>query len=161
VGTLRSYLRAAEGGEGRLSAAAFGGGVAGIALLLAGAGVLNAIAFDLAKNSPSDDLVRAVFDASGGLLGMSALAFAAFFAAAACSGARSGALPPWAYWSGSVVALLQVLGGLSLFDRTGPFKAGGAFSGFIAPGLAVLWVVAISVLMMNRDAVPPVTRTEP
>src|ERR671933_33872 len=45
AGTLRSYLRSGEGGEGRLSAAAFGGGVAGIALVLAGASVLNAFAF--------------------------------------------------------------------------------------------------------------------
>src|SRR5436309_15261920 len=87
VGTLRSYLRSGEGGEGRLSAAAFGGGIAGVVLLMAGAGVLNAIAFDLAKSShPSPDLVRAVFDASGAFFGMASLAFAAFFAAAACSG---------------------------------------------------------------------------
>ena len=37
LGSLRSYLRAGEGGEGRLSAAAFGGGIAGVALTLAGA----------------------------------------------------------------------------------------------------------------------------
>src|SRR5918912_403271 len=54
LGSLRSYLRAAEGGEGRLSAAAFGGGVAGTALLLAGAALFNGIAFKLADGQLPD-----------------------------------------------------------------------------------------------------------
>lgn len=162
IGTLRSYLRSGEGGEGRLSAAAFGGGIAGIVLLLAGAAVVNAVSFDLATHPPvAGQLVRAVFDASGALFGMGSLAFAAFFAATACSGARSGALPPWAYWSASVIAVVQVLGGVSLFATSGVFVSGGAFSAFIAPGLALVWIVAVSVVMMNRDAVPPVARTQP
>src|SRR5947199_6792619 len=162
VGTLRSYLRSAEGGEGRLSAAAFGGGVAGVVLLLAGAAVLNAVSFKLAKAGlVSPQLVRAVFDASSALFAMAGFGFAAFFAAVACSGARSGALPPWAYWSASVVAVIQVLGGISLFAQSGAFVSGGAFAGFIAPGVATLWVVAVSVLMMSREAVPPVARAEP
>src|SRR5256885_14390358 len=101
LGTFRSYLRAGEGGEGRLSAAAFGAGVAGVGLLLAGAAILNAVTFDLARRGlPAPQLVRAVFDASGAFFAMGSFAFLAFFGAAACSGARSGALPPWAYWSG-------------------------------------------------------------
>src|SRR5437660_8801397 len=76
LGSLRSYLRAGEGGEGRLSAAAFGGGIAGVVLLLAGAGVLNAVSFDLAKGSHAGPvLVRAVFDASGAFFAMASFAF--------------------------------------------------------------------------------------
>src|SRR5437016_4980688 len=64
LGSLRSYLRAGEGGEGRLSAAAFGGGVAGIVLLLTGVAVLNGIAFELARTPGADpNVTRAVFDA--------------------------------------------------------------------------------------------------
>jgi hypothetical protein len=162
LGALRSYLRAGEGGEGRLSAAAFGGGAAGITLLLVGAGLLNAIAFDLIKEgSASDDLVRAVFDASGAVLALGGMCFAVFFGAASCSGARSGALPPWAYWSGSVVAGIQVVGGLALFATSGFFAAGGALPTFIAPLTALIWVVAVSVLMMRREGVPPLARTAP
>jgi hypothetical protein len=162
LGSARSYLRAAEGGEGRLSAAAFGGGVAGVVLLLLGAAVLNAVAFDLANGGGSSpDVVRAVFDASGAFFAMAGFAFAAFFAAASCSGARSGALPPWLYWAGSVVALLQVVGGISLFVTSGPFASGGAITGFTIPTLGIIWVVALSVLMMRRDGVPPVERTQP
>ncbi len=162
VGTLRSYLRSGEGGEGRLSAAAFGGGIAGIVLLLAGAAIFNGVAFELSKtHSASGELVRAVFDAGSGVVAMGTFAFAAFFAAAACSGARSGALPPWAYWSASVVAVVQLVAGLAVFVTSGALATGGAFSGFIAPALALLWVLAVSILMMMRHAVPPVPRAAP
>ena len=161
AGTLRSYLRAAEGGEGRLSAASFGGGVAGITLLLVGAGVLNGFAFEFAKAGDVPALARGVFDAGSAFLALSGMCFGAFFGAAACSGARSGALAPWAYWSGSVVAVLQLLAGLSLFVESGFFAVGGAFPTYIAPIAAFAWVIAVSVVMMRRDAVPPVARAVP
>ena len=161
LGSLRSYLRAGEGGEGRLSAAAFGAGVAGIALLLAGVALLNGVAFKLADGRLPDPVItRAVFDASSAVLTMVAFAFAVFFAAASCSAARSGALPPWAYWTGSVVAVLQLLGGLALVAKSGFFAVGGAM-GFIAPLAGIAWVVAVSVLIMRREGVPPIARTEP
>src|SRR2546429_4820530 len=84
VGTLRSYLRSGEGGEGRLSAAAFGGGVAGIALLLVGAGVLNAVALQPAKGPPAaPPVARAALDAPNAFLAVAALRFGAFLAPAA------------------------------------------------------------------------------
>jgi hypothetical protein len=162
AGALRSYLRSAEGGEGRLSAASFGGGIAGITLLLAGAAILNMVAFEFAKQAGgAPDLARAVFDASGAFFAMSALCFGVFLAAAACSGARSGSLPPWAYWTGSVVAVLQLLAGLALFVESGFFATGGGFPTFVAPIAAFLWIIAVSVVMMRRDGVPPVPRTAP
>lgn len=161
AGALRSYLRSGEGGEGRLSAASFGGGIAGIALMLAGAAVLNMFAFEFAKDGEVPALGRAVFDASGAFFAMSSLCFAAFFAAASCSGARSGALPSWAYWAGSVVALLQVLAALTLFVESGFFAAGGAMATYLAPIAAFIWIIAASVLMMRRDGTPPVARTAP
>jgi hypothetical protein len=161
LGSFRSYLRAAEGGEGRLSAAAFGGGVAGIALLLVGAGLLSGIAFKLADGqAPDPNITRALFDASSAVFAMVGFGFAVFFAAASCSAARSGALPPWAYWTGSVVAVVQLLSTLALVAKSGFFASGGAM-GFVAPSVGVLWVVAASVLLMQRSGVPPVARTEP
>jgi hypothetical protein len=161
IGSLRSYLRSAEGGEGRLSAASFGGGIAGIVLLLAGAAVLNMFTFHFAEVGEVPALAHGVFDASGAFFAMSVLCFGAFFAAASCSGARSGALPPWAYWSGSVIALLQVLAGVALFAESGFFATGGALPTYIAPLAAFLWVVGVSVLMIRRDGTPPVARTAP
>jgi hypothetical protein len=160
AGSFRSYLRAAEGGEGRLSIAAFGGGVAGIALLLAGAGILNGPAFKVAGSGADPNLVRVFFDAGSAVLAMAGFAFAVFFAAASCSAARSGSLPPWAYWSGSVIAVLQIIGGIALFAKTGAFATGGLFT-LLAPLAGVIWVVAVAVVLMRRDGVPPVVLTEP
>jgi hypothetical protein len=164
LGSVRSYLRAGEGGEGRLSAAAFGSGIAGIALLLAGAGLFNGIVFGLVEgelaSQAGGDVIRAFFDAGSALIALSAFPFAVFFAAASCSAARSGALPAWAYWSGSVIAVLQTLAGLAIVVEKGFFATGGGMT-LIAPLAALLWIVAVSVVMARRGGVPPVARTEP
>ena len=164
AGALRSYLRAGEGGEGRLSSAAFGGGVAAITLVLVAAATLNAFAFALAKGagpSLAPDVARAAFDASNAIFAMGAMCLGAFLAAASCSGARSGALPPWAYWTGSVAAVLQVIAGTAVFVDSGFLAPGGAFPTFIAPLAAFGWVIAVSALLIRRDGVPPVARTAP
>src|SRR5581483_6910403 len=70
LGSVRSYLRAGEGGAGRVSSAAFGGGVVGTALLLAGAAVLNGTSFKIAY-SGDVNLLRALFDISNGLFTLS------------------------------------------------------------------------------------------
>ena len=158
LGSLRSYLRAGEGGEGRLSAAAFGGGVAAAALVLAGICALNAVAFKLGGTDPN--LVRGFFDFSSALFAISGAGFAVFFGAASCSAARSGALPPLLYWFGSLIAVLNLVGLIGLFAKSGFFATGGAF-GYIGPGLSFLWVLAVSVVLMQRSGVPPVARTEP
>jgi hypothetical protein len=159
LGTLRSYLRAAEGGEGRLSSAAFGGGLVGVTLTLAGVGVFTGIAFKVARQGDAT-LIRGLFDIDNGLLSTAAFGFAVFFAAVSCSAARSGAFAPWIYWSGSVIALVQMVSGIALFAGSGFFAVGGAF-GLIAVLLALLWTAAISVVMFQGGAVPPVARTTP
>jgi TM2 domain-containing membrane protein YozV len=159
LGSLRSYLRAAEGGEGRLSAAAFGGGVLGTALTIGGAAVLSGIVFKVAKlGNPL--LNRAMFDIAGNLFAIAGVGFAVLLGAAACSAARSGALPPWTYWLGSVAAVAQLLSVAPIFASSGFFAGGGAIAP-VAFFAAAIWVVAVSVLMIQRDGVPPVMRTEP
>jgi hypothetical protein len=160
LGSVRSYLRAAEGGEGRLSAAAFGGGVVGSAMLLGGLAATNAAAFRVAGDHPDPNLIRALFDLSTAFFAFSGVGFAVFFAGASCSAARSGALPAWLYWTGSVAALLQVVGLTTLFAKSGALAAGGAIS-FVTPIASLLWVLVTSILLMRRDGVPPVARAEP
>jgi hypothetical protein len=161
LGSLRSYLRAGEGGEGRLSIAAFGGGAAAMVLILVGAGLANAPAFTLARHGGgSPDVVRAFFDASSAMFLLSGLAIAVFFAAASCSAARSGSLPAWAYWWGSVTALLQVIAAVGLFAKSGAFATGGEF-GLIAALSGLLWTAAVAVVIMRRDGVPPRPLAEP
>lgn len=159
LGSLRSYLRAGEGGAGRVSSAAFGGGAVGIALILGSVAVVNGISFKIAQSGDAN-LLRGLFDVSNAIGTMSAFGFAVFFAAASCSAARSGALPPWAFWSGSVVAVLQLVSGIALFAKSGFFAIGNAF-GFIALFAALIWVAAVSVVMTQRGGIPPVARTAP
>jgi hypothetical protein len=159
LGSLRSYLRAGEGGEGRLSAAAFGGGLLGVTLTVAGAALFSGTVFKVAKLG-DPILNRALFDIGGDLFAIAGVGFAVLLGAAACSAARSGALPPWAYWLGSVAAVAQLLSVAAIFASSGFFAAGGAM-GFIGFILAVVWVIAVSVLMIQRGGVPPVVRTEP
>ena len=112
LGALRSYLRAGEGGEGRLSPASFLGGGVATAVLIGGAGLQSALV--LHPGTLGDQaLVRAGFDGYNALITIGGAPLAVAVAAASCSAARSGALPPSAYWSGSVVGVLQIVTPLS------------------------------------------------
>ena len=102
----------------------------------------------------------ALFDVGGNLFAIAGVGFTVLLGAAACSAARSGALPPWAYWLGSVAALAQLLSVAAIFVSSGFLAAGGAMAP-IAFFAAAIWVVAVSVLMIQRGGLPPVVRTEP
>jgi hypothetical protein len=159
LGSLRSYLRAGEGGEGRLSAAAFLGGGVSLAILAAGAAIQSALVLHpSALGEPS--VVRVGFDTYNGLIAMGGAPLAVLVAAASCSGARSGALPPSIYWSGSVVAGLQIVTLAALFAKTGFFAAGKEF-GLIAFVTVAAWFIAVSLLMVRQRGIPPVARAEP
>jgi hypothetical protein len=159
LGSLRSYLRSGEGGDGRLSAAAFLGGGVGVALALAGAGAQAGLALHIGQLTHGD-VVRVAFDTYNGLFTVGGAGLAVLIAAASCSGARSGALPPGAYWSGSVIAGLQIASLAALFAKSGFFAAGGAMTviAFVGGGL---WIILVSVLIVRRAGVPPVPRATP
>ena len=160
LGTLRSYLRAAEGGEGRLSAASFGGGLVAIALILVGTAVINGIAFKIARDGGDPTVIRGLFDTSNAAFAFSGFGFAAFFGAASCSAARSGVLPGWIVWSGALAALVQAVSAVALFAESGFFAVGGAF-GFITVLLSVAWVLAVSVLLIRRFGAQPAASSAP
>src|SRR4051794_28648131 len=143
LGSLRSYLRAGEGGEGRLSVAAFGGGVLGLTLTICGAAILAGIAFKAAQLGNAA-VNRALFDISASMFAIAGAGFTVLIGAASCSAARSGALPPWLYWFGTVTALAQLVSVAAIFASSGFFAGGGAMA-LIAFLLALIWVVAVSV----------------
>jgi hypothetical protein len=159
LGSLRSYLRASEGGEGRLSAAAFGGGVTGVALALAGTAVISGVAVKVAKDG-SADVTQALYDVGNFMFLISGPAFAAFFAATACSGARSGALPSWLVWTAALAAVLEVLTTFGLLADSGAFQYGDIVN-FVTLLVSTLWVAAASVVLFRREGVPPVVRADP
>ena len=69
AGSLRSYLRSMEGGTGRLSAVAFGGGLVSGSVALAATAVGNTLSLRVVKEG-DPHVVRALFDLSGALFGL-------------------------------------------------------------------------------------------
>ena len=158
-GSLRSYLRAGEGGEGRLSAAAFLGGGVAAALILVGAALQAGIVLHISSLGQGE-LIRFVFDTQNAVFTIGGAALAVAIAAASCSAARSGALPPSAYWGGSVAAGLQIASLAALFAKTGFFAAGGAMT-LIAFAAGGAWYIAVALLIVRARGLPPTVRTEP
>jgi hypothetical protein len=159
LGSVRSYLRAGEGGEGRLSAAAFMGGGVGAALVLAGVAAQSGIVLHVGQLTDGN-IVRVAFDTYNAIIAIAGAGFAVFVAAASCSAARSGALPPGLYWSGSLVAGLQIASCAAIYAKDGFFASGGTLA-FIAFLALALWVIVVSVVIVRRDGVPPVARAAP
>lgn len=159
LGALRSYLRAGEGGEGRLSAAAFLGGGVSLALVMAGAGLQSAVVLHTSTLT-QDSIVRFAFDSYNAMITIGGAPLAVAVAAASCSAARSGAFPASVYWSGSIVAGLQIATLVALFEKSGFFAPGKEFTG-LAFLVVSAWFIAVSLLMVRRRGLPPVMRTEP
>jgi hypothetical protein len=147
LGTLRERLLAAEGQPGRLSALAFGAGVAavplwGISMLLA-----NAVSFTVSESSSFT-----VDPNTFRLLGVASYVtwVAALFVSSvvvwttSAVALRTGVLPRWYAVAGIVVGFVQLFG-LFLF----PFVAWW------------LWVVVTSVLLVTRRGLAPATVVQP
>jgi hypothetical protein len=136
VGSLRSTLRRAEGGTGRLSAVAFGGGLmAGAALLASSAFLSAAVSLADYGDDPAGARLAASFAEH--------LFFAANYGMALLVGAtfalalRHGVIPGWLAWVGAV-------GGVLLLVAIWPF--------FIFGGLVFLfWVAALSLVLMRQQ----------
>ena len=107
VGALRSHLRSAEGGTGRIAGTAFGGGVAAATLLWAAAAAEAVAALRVDENDAIDPQMAAVYsDLSAILFGAAApLGMAVLLAASAVAGFRFGALPAWLAGIAAVLAL--------------------------------------------------------
>jgi hypothetical protein len=154
LGCVRSVLRVAEGGTGRLSAIAFGGGLVGTAVFLFALAMAAAAAFRPEETNP--DLIRLLHDINFGIApALGGLAFAVFFAATALVSFRTGALIAPLGWLAVVAALALALGACTIFDDNGAFSADGFFG--ILPIVVVLaWVLATSVALTARPAARPV-----
>jgi hypothetical protein len=147
LGALRAHLGAA-GTEGvRPGSIALAGGVAGAVLILGGTAVTNGAVFQVAGAGDAN-LNHALYDVSNDFFFLSGFGFAAFFAGAALAVATTGALPGVLAPAGLVAALLNLVGGIGLFAKSGFFAIGGAF-GFIVPLASLLWVLAASVALLR------------
>jgi hypothetical protein len=123
------------------------GGVAAASMVIAGTAVLNGAVFQVASAGDAN-LNHALYDVSNDLVFASGFGFAVFFAGAAVAVSTTGALPSAIAPAALVVALLNPVGGVGFFAKSGFFAIGGAF-GFIAPLASLLWILAASIVMLR------------
>lgn len=155
LGSLRSYLRRAEGDTGRLSAVVFGSGLVGGAVYTVGIVLLSAAERETlgegGLGGPTGILILHVVGQQA--LAFSSLAFVAFALATAVISGRHQALPAWLGWFSWLVALTTLVGSLAVFNDTGAFAIGGAYAN-IAFGLFFLWFLALAVTLTQRAGRP-------
>lgn len=132
LGSIRSHTRAAEGGTGRLSAVAFGGGVAAGAGMIVGYGAVLAAAQRAGADGGIAEATATAFsDLSGVLIGNAVpMAFAVLIGATAVVSFRTGAFARWLTWASAVLAV----GLLTPINWI-----------FIA--FALLWILVVAVLL--------------
>jgi hypothetical protein len=135
VGTIRTRLRVAEGQPGRVSALAFGGGVAAATVIIVGFSALVAAGQRAgAAGGIGTETATALFDLYGQLLGIgAAIALAVLLEGTAVVSFRTGVLPRWLAWVSGVVAL-GLLTPIS----------------YIFLGVALIWLVVVSILFYVR-----------
>jgi hypothetical protein len=138
----------AEGDRTLINAAVLGASVA-VALTLAGIAVLAGLAFKAASVN-TDEVNRALFDVSNALVAISGFSFALFFACVGIVALGNGTLPrPWALIA-LLLAVVNVLGTLAVFAKSGLFANGGAWA-MIAGIASTVWILGTAILMF-RDA---------
>jgi hypothetical protein len=141
VGTLRSVLATAEGGTARLANVAFG---AGVLMLAAGMGAMASLA-SIAYNAErgidpsfaSSMMAMTHIFFVGGAMGMAWLLFATAFVVF-----RTRVFSRWVASTGTIIGLIAI--GLGIVAPAGT-------SGVSAYPLFILWVIAVSILMMRAD----------
>jgi len=161
LGALRNHLAEAgfvtpgnrPAGEHRtLTNAAIIGGSVGAAVSLVSVAVLNGVAFH-AAGQHDDTLNRALFDISSDLFAISGFAFAVLFASAGLVAAANGTLPRALALLGPLVALLNIVGAIALFAKSGLLANGGAFGIVVGIG-STLWILATAIVMFRATGVP-------
>jgi hypothetical protein len=139
--SLRSTLRKAEEGSGRLSAACFGGALVGAT------GFLTMLGINFAIADGADDLSGAALKTltvfSNGFFLPLAVGFAVFFLAAGILAVRSAVLPAWLAW-------FTVVLGIACITPVG----------FFALLVGLVWILVVS-LMLYRREVGPAERPAP
>jgi hypothetical protein len=136
LGSFRARLAAAEGGVQRLTAIAFGGGVAAavFAFALPGPDMAAAIADGADLSGPGAVAIRVVGDVF--FLGAE-MSAAVLLAASGLHALRTGSLPRWLAWVSLVVALALII-----------LPIGWAALLFAVP----LWVLVVSYLLWSAPA---------
>jgi hypothetical protein len=176
LGSLRAHLRRSEGDTGRISAVAFGSGIAAVGPIAVGVlatataahvagrvGVFSATLALAQGELPALAAVGPLHDMRLLSYALTWFAVAPLLAATAVVAARHATFPRW-YMTASYALFVLSLGtGLSILIDTGLFAPGGAYD-LILFGLFVAWLGVTSWLIMQaytRVAEPGTTQELP
>jgi len=147
LGSVRAGLRSAEGGAGRVSAVASGGGLVGATFVLL-AQVFAAAATLQPAQTPVF-LTRTLIDLESLSIGIGASAFAVFFLAVGVASLMDGGLPKWLGWLSVFAALVAAVGVVTGFSNHGIFAADGAFGFWVRYAVFVVWIAITSAVLIN------------
>jgi hypothetical protein len=148
LGSVRSYLRAAEGGTGRLSAVAFAGGILTMGLLMFSLTVSTALADGMARLSPPDTS-RAFYALVVEASDLTFFPIVVLAGASAIVILRTKAFPGWLGWLGGGVAVAALSRGTAFFVESGPFSSGGVLE-TLGVAAFLLWLLLMSILLVRR-----------
>ncbi|HEX6263457.1 MAG TPA: hypothetical protein VF097_11485 [Actinomycetota bacterium] len=131
-GSVRSHLRVSEGGTGRLSTVAFGGGVAGAVGTGIAFSILSVAGARGSEGQVTPATAMVLYDIYGSLIGVAVpITLAALLGASSLVALRAGALPGWLAWSGAVLTIGLI----------SPFS-------YIFIAIAFLWIAVVSILLL-------------
>ncbi|MHB8961205.1 MAG: hypothetical protein ACYDAN_16465 [Candidatus Limnocylindrales bacterium] len=150
LGSLRSLLRRAEGGSGRLSSVAMGAGVASTVVTLV------ALSFQLGLASSARDAGQpALIGIMDALFVVANLPLAVMLVSVAVLTLRTAVLPAWLGWLSLVAAVTQLIpvGGIVLDE--GPLAADGWLSAYLPYPLYALWLAGAVVATIRRVGTLP------
>jgi hypothetical protein len=146
LGSLRAVLRDAEGGVGRLSAIAYGGGIATAVLWSALPAVSVLGALDAEHLNPQ--AAKTIFILGDAFLYPAAMTAAVLVAATALVALRTGALPRWLGWLSLVLALWLLIPPLG--SAAGNPENGAWWTSLAAILALPIWTAITGVVLMAR-----------
>lgn len=153
LGSVRAGLRTAEGGAGRVSAIASGGGLVGTGFVLLAQVFAATAALRPGETDPG--VTRLLIDLDQLSIGLGAAAFAVFFWAVAVATLMDGGLPKVLGWLAAIAAAAAAVGVVTIFTTEGVFAADGAFGFWARYAAFVAWVAVASIMLI---ASPPARR---
>jgi hypothetical protein len=147
LGSVRVAVRGAEGGSGRLSGVASGGGIAGVVFVLAAMIFYAAAALHPGMVLPG--ITHTLVDLAALSLGMGTAAFAVMYLAVAAVTLTDGGLPKAIGWLSLIAGALALIGLVTVFNDDGIFAAVGALGYWARYGAFVLWTLCTSVVLID------------
>ena len=150
LGSLRSFLAQAEGGNGRLSNLVMSAGAVSTVVTLA------ALAFQIGlAGAPQDAGQPAIIGTMDALFVVANLPLAVMLIAFAVLAFRTAAYPVWLGWLSVMAALAQLIPVCGIVIDGGPLAADGWVSAYLPYPLYALWLAGAAVITTLRIGTPP------